>query len=99
MNNNVSVGTPFLKSFNNLSYSFIKKGHEVTIMKTYIKPTIDVIILRPEEQIACPNSCKHAKKGNNGYGNGHQPAPGNSLPHNGAENDQTPKGKQHKHHN
>jgi hypothetical protein len=29
------------------------------------------------------------KKGNNGFGNGDQNAPGNSLKHNGAENDTT----------
>jgi hypothetical protein len=70
---------------------------EVIIIKTYIKPTLDVIVLRPEEQIACPNSGTHSKKGNNGFGNGHQPAPGHSLPHNGADNDQTPRNKHHRH--
>lgn len=35
------------------------------------------------------NSTLKASKGNNGFGNGDQNAPGNSLNHNGAENDTT----------
>lgn len=51
-------------------------------MKKYLKPEVDVIVLRAEEQIATANS------GNNGWGNGDQSAPGNSLPNNNAENKQ-----------
>ena len=68
------------------------------MMKKYIKPTLDVIVLRAEEHIACPNSGVLPQSGNNGFGNDHQPAPGNSLYHNHAENNQGSKGKQkHKH--
>ena len=51
-------------------------------MKTYVKPEIDVIVLKPEEQIANPGSYK----ANNGWGNGDQTAPGNSGSNNNAEN-------------
>jgi hypothetical protein len=39
---------------------------------------------------AAPGGVPPTKKGNNGFGNGDQDAPGGSLPNNGAENDQTP---------
>ena len=65
-------------------------------MKAYVKPTIDIIVLKPEEQIAAPMSCVPKRKGNNGHGNGDQDAPGNSLHHNNAENAQGPKGNKHK---
>lgn len=58
-------------------------------MKKYIRPTIDFIELQSEEAIANPNSGAMPKvKGNNGFGNGDQPAPGGSLENNNAENDQ-----------
>lgn len=59
-------------------------------MKTYIRPAIEVIKLRSEEAIAAPPSGFNA---NNGIGNGDQIAPGGSLYNNGAENDQSGKGK------
>lgn len=58
-------------------------------MKEYMKPTIDVIVLQSEEAIACTQSFDMPKaQGNNGHGNGNQDAPGGSLYHNGAENNQ-----------
>lgn len=53
-------------------------------MKTYVKPEVDVIVLRPEEQIANP----HSGGQNNGWGNGDQTSPGGSGDSNNAENAQ-----------
>lgn len=60
-------------------------------MKTYVRPTIEVVALRAEEYIANPNSGGLPRR-NNGFGNGDQEAPGRSLENNGAENDQGKKG-------
>ncbi len=56
-------------------------------MKKYVKPSIEKVQIMPDEAIANPFSgCNPHKYQNNGWGNGDQDPPGNSGPHNGAEN-------------
>ena len=41
-----------------------------------------------DKEVECEKKVNDCKKGNNGWGNGDQDAPGNSLEHNNAENAQ-----------